>query len=144
MYITPREDTTAPVALLHDFSLEMTGKDIDSLRDARSAIPDGTRVNVTYLAHENLALRVEAARTVRDLGLVAVPHVSARRLTSRAALDEFLGTLRAHGNTERIFLVAGDPRTPDGPYADSLAVIDSGTLEADSYTHLTLPTKRIV
>ena len=76
MFLTPREGTSSQVALTHDFSLEMTGKDIDALRDASSAIPAGTKVNVTYLAHEDLGLRVKAARTVRDMGLVAVPHLS--------------------------------------------------------------------
>ncbi|GAA1125619.1 methylenetetrahydrofolate reductase [Nocardioides aquiterrae] len=129
MYRTPREGTSAPTDLLHDFSLEITGKDADALSGARAAIPAGTRVHVTYLAHEDLALRVAAARTVRRLGLVAVPHVSARRLGSRAELDEFVGGLRADGNAEHLFLVAGDPRTPAGPFADTLAVIESGVLE---------------
>ncbi|PXY27667.1 methylenetetrahydrofolate reductase [Prauserella muralis] len=129
MFLTPREGTTSRLDLLRDFSLEMTGKDVNSLHEASSGIPTGTRVNVTYLAHEDLRLRVTAARSVRDLGLVPVPHVSARRLRSRGALDEFLGALRADGNTDRLFLVAGDPRTPEGPYTDTLAIIESGVLE---------------
>ncbi|GAW47707.1 MULTISPECIES: methylenetetrahydrofolate reductase [unclassified Nocardioides] len=129
MSITPRGGASSAVGLLHDFSLEITGKDAGALRSAGAAIPAGTRVHVTYLAQEDLSLRLAAARTVREVGLVAVPHVSARRLRSRAEVDEFVGALRADGNAEHLFLVAGDPRTPEGPYADTLAVIESGVLE---------------
>jgi methylenetetrahydrofolate reductase (NADPH) len=126
---TPREGMSAQVALVHDFSLEITGKDSGSLLEAGALIPAGTRVNVTYLAQEDLQLRVAAARAVRELGLVAVPHVSARRLRSRAELDQFVGALRADGNADHLFLVAGDPRTPEGPFPDTVALIESGVLE---------------
>lgn len=33
-------------------------------------MPPGTRVNVTFLANEDLDTRVAAARTVRELGFV--------------------------------------------------------------------------
>jgi methylenetetrahydrofolate reductase (NADPH) len=57
-----------------------------------------------------------------------VPHVSARRLASPARLTEFLGRLRDAGLSEHIFVVGGDPSTPEGPYASSLDVIRTGML----------------
>jgi len=122
--------STTTTALLQDFSLEMTGKDVGELRAARSAVPAGTRVNVTYLAGEDLALRVEAARAVRELGFRPVPHVSARRLGSRAALGEFLAALQAVGASEELVVVGGDPSAPEGPFADALSVVESGLLPA--------------
>ncbi|MEU1183412.1 methylenetetrahydrofolate reductase [Streptomyces sp. NPDC005820] len=116
-------------SLLEDFSLEMTGKDVPKLEEARDLIPPGTRVNVTFLGNEDLALRLAAARAVKRLGFVPVPHISARRLPSRAALEEFLAGLRADGTGEDVFVVGGDPVRPEGPYEDALAVIRSGLLE---------------
>ncbi|MFF5288567.1 methylenetetrahydrofolate reductase [Paractinoplanes globisporus] len=113
--------------LLSDFSLEMTGKDTAELT---GPIPAGTRINVTFLGNEDLPMRVAAARAVKRLGCVPVPHVSARRLTSRTELADFLSALRAEGAAGEIFVVGGDPREPHGPYADALSVIDSGVLEA--------------
>ena len=40
--ISPAADRTAALALIDDFSLEMTGKDIPGLEEARDAIPAGT------------------------------------------------------------------------------------------------------
>ncbi|NAZ82410.1 methylenetetrahydrofolate reductase [Kineococcus sp. R8] len=121
--------TTTAGSLLEDCSLEMTGKDVAKLEEARSALAPGTRVNVTYLAGEDLAMRVAASRAVRDMGFVPVPHVSARRLRSQEQLEEFLGALQEVGATEEVFVVGGDPVTPEGPYEDSLAVIESGLLQ---------------
>jgi methylenetetrahydrofolate reductase (NADPH) len=115
--------------LLGGYSLEMTGKDAASLPEAAAAIPPGTRVNVTFLGHEDLATRVAAARVVKGLGLVPVPHVSARRLPSEAALKEFLSALQLAGASEHLVTVAGDPPEPEGPFPDALSIVRSGVLE---------------
>lgn len=121
--------TTTAGSLLEDCSLEMTGKDVPKLEEARAAIPPGTRINVTYLANEDLPMRVAASRAVREWGFLPVPHISARRLRSQEQLEEFLSALQEVGATEEVFVVGGDPTTPEGPYEDSLAVIESGLLQ---------------
>lgn len=116
-------------ALLRDFSLEMTGKDVPALEEAAAVVPPGTRINVTFLGNEDLGMRVAAARAVREHGFVPVPHLSARRLRSRAELEEFLAALAEVGAAEHVFVVGGDPETPEGPYPDSLSVIRTGVLQ---------------
>ncbi|GGW72576.1 methylenetetrahydrofolate reductase [Streptomyces lucensis JCM 4490] len=123
-------------ALLDDFSLEMTGKDVARLEEARDSIPRGTRVNITFLAGEDLGTRLAAARAVKRLGLVPVPHISARRLPSRAALEEFLSGLAADGTAENVFAVGGDPARPEGPYADALALLRTGLLGRHGVRHV--------
>lgn len=112
-----------------DHSLEMTGKDVPHLLEARDTVPQGTRINVTYLENENVDVRLEAARAVRESGFVPVPHLSARRLTSEAMLAEYLGALQMIGATDEVFAVGGDPDVPHGPYADALSIIQSGLLQ---------------
>ncbi|WP_406150779.1 methylenetetrahydrofolate reductase [Streptomyces sp. NBC_01012] len=133
-------DSTAPKAanrpLLTDFSLEMTGKDVSGLEEAGPAIPAGTRINITFLGNEDLRTRLDAARAVRRLGFVPVPHVSARRLGSRAALEEFLAGLRADGTSADVFVVGGDPGRPEGPYEDALALIETGLLRRYGARHV--------
>lgn len=107
----------------------MTGKDVPGLEEAAAVIPQGTKVNVTFLGNEDLQMRVAAAKAVKDLGFVPVPHISARRLHSQAELEEFLGALQEVGATEHVFAVGGDPAEPDGPYPDSLSVIQTGLLQ---------------
>lgn len=126
--------TDAPrtaLALTESFSLEMTGKDTGTLSEAAAsgAIPAGTPINVTYLATEDLQTRLDAADRVRELGFVPVPHISARRLPSEDSLREYLAALQAIGAAERLFVIGGDPHTPEGPYEDALSVIRSGVLQ---------------
>lgn len=128
--------TATGTQLVDDYSLEMTGKDVDKLREAAHAIPAGTRVNVTFLGNEDLRMRVEAAKAVRELGFVPVPHISARRLKSQAELEEFLGELQQVGASDHVLVVGGDPKEPEGPYADSLSVIDTGLLPSFGVTEV--------
>ncbi|MFF9018834.1 methylenetetrahydrofolate reductase [Streptomyces eurythermus] len=123
-------------ALLDDFSLEMTGKDVPRLEEAQGGIPPGTRINITFLAGEDTETRLTAARAVKRLGFVPVPHISARRLPSRTALEEFLAGLAADGTAENVFVVGGDPARPEGPYEDALAVLRTGLLRRHGVRHV--------
>lgn len=113
-------------ALLQDFSLEMTGKDVEALREAAPSIPQGTRVNVTFLGNEDLQMRVTAAKAVKELGFIPVPHISARRLQSEDELKEFLQALADVDAAKHVFAVGGDPEEPMGPYGSSLEMLESG------------------
>jgi methylenetetrahydrofolate reductase (NADPH) len=117
-----------PTRLLDDFSLEMTGKDVPSLLEAAPLIPPGTRTNVTFLGNEDLPMRLTATKAVLDGGFVPVPHISARRITGAAMLEEYLAALQTQGTSEHVFAVGGDPATPLGPYEDSLDLIKTGLL----------------
>ncbi|MFG2953667.1 methylenetetrahydrofolate reductase [Streptomyces sp. NPDC048291] len=136
--MTPVNSTSAAVStsLLEDFSLEMTGKDVPKLEEARDTIPQGTRINVTFLGNEDLRMRLDAARTVKRLGFVPVPHFSARRLGSRADFEQFLTGLRTDGTCDNVFAVGGDPARPEGPYEDSLSLIESGLLQEYGVRHV--------
>ncbi len=125
----PIANSGSALELVRDFSLEMTGKDVPGLEEAKHAIPLGTKINVTFLGNEDLEMRVAAAKAVKDLGFVPVPHISARRLASQGQLEEFLGRLQEVGATEHVFAVGGDPAEPEGPYEDSLSLIRTGLLQ---------------
>ncbi len=124
--------------LLGEFSLEMTGKDVQKLAESRGAIPLGTRINVTFLENEDLTMRLTAARAIKASGFVPVPHISARRLLSQATLEEFLAALKAEDASENVFVVGGDPAAAQGPYEDSLSVIQSGLLRHYGVGHISV------
>lgn len=125
--------TTGPVRdrvarLLADGSLEMTGKDVAALSEAQPPIPAGTRMNVTFLGNEDLAMRVAAVQAVLDHALLPIPHLSARRLGSLEQLEAYLARLQEVGGSQRVFVVGGDPATPEGPFRSALDLIRSGVL----------------
>lgn len=124
--------------LLAGFSLEMTGKDIPALEEARPSLPVGTRINVTFLGNEDVDMRVAASAAVKAAGMVPVPHISARRLQSEAEFEGFLSRLAEGGLTHSIFAVAGDPPHPMGPYPDALSLITSGLLQRHGVGHVSI------
>src|SRR5882757_4521782 len=128
---TAVQSRVEPQNLLAQYSMEITAKDVEALRGARHGIPSGTAISVTFLPGEDMAARVSAAAVVRSLGFEPVPHISARRVQSREELGVFLERLRQEATVERVFVVAGDPPQPLGPFNDALAVIESRQL-ADS------------
>lgn len=119
----------APANMVDGYSLEMTAKEIEGLREAAPLIRPGTQVAVTFLPGEELAQRVEAAVLVRELGFEPIVHLSARRIESAEQLDWYLGEITTKASVKRVFIIAGDPPEPEGPYSDSLQIIETGLLE---------------
>lgn len=115
--------------MVDGYSLEMTAKELDGLRQAAALIRPGTQIAITFLPGEEMAQRVEAAKLVRELGFEPIAHLSARRIESEAQLDGYLARLAAEAGVKRAFIIAGDPPEPEGPYQDSLQIIESGLLE---------------
>lgn len=111
------------------YSLEMTAKDIGSLRAAAPAIRPTAPVAVTFLPNEDPAARTAAVKAVRDLGFEPMPHFSARRIGSAADFEGYLAAAVAEAGVKRCFVIAGDPSTPEGPFPDSMALIASGAFE---------------
>lgn len=115
--------------LLDRYSLEITSKDVPALKAASSNIPAGTAISVTYLHQESVDNRIAAAVAARQCRLDPVPHIAARRLRSAEEFTSLLSRFRAEASVDRVFVIAGDVASVDGPYADSLAIIRSGLLE---------------
>jgi len=115
-------------ALLKGYSIEMTAKDIAHLEEAADVIPPGTKIPVTFLPGETFDMRIAAAKRVRELGFLPIPHLSARRLHSQEELEGFLARLQQEVGTDHAIVVAGHPPQPLGPYEDALSIIRSGLL----------------
>lgn len=116
-------------AFINAFSLEVSAKAMPALRAEADRIPRGTVISIPWLASEDDDVRLAAVRTVRALGFEPMPHLSARRIGSRTALERFLERATSEAGVERCLLIAGDLATPAGPFADSASIIETGRLE---------------
>lgn len=119
----------APATMTDGYSLEMTARDIDALTLAAPRVVPDTPIAVTFLPGETMDARIAAAVRIRDLGFEPMPHLSARRIGSHAELAAMVERLTAEAGVERMFIVAGDPPVPAGPFADTLSVLRTGLLE---------------
>ena len=129
-YAAIHPDWEKPMTNMVDgYSLEMTAKEIEGLHEAAGLIRPGTQVAVTFLPGEELEQRVQAAVQVRELGFEPIVHLSARRIESVEQLDWYLGEISSKAGVTRVFIIAGDPPEAEGPFSDSLQLIETGLLE---------------
>lgn len=111
------------------YSLEVSVKDMPALTAAAPGIVPASTVSIPYLAREDDDARLAAALAVRQLGFEPMPHLSARRIASLAALASFVTRAVGEAGVERCFVIAGDPSIPVGPFSDSISLIETGIFE---------------
>jgi methylenetetrahydrofolate reductase (NADPH) len=116
-------------ALLSSASVEVSSRG-HQLGELRDHFPSGTDVTITFLPGDNYRHNVETAAALRRAGFNPVPHIAAREMPSREALDDFLARARGEAEVTRILLIAGDVAAAKGPFKSSFDVRASGLIEA--------------
>jgi methylenetetrahydrofolate reductase (NADPH) len=82
-----------------------------------------------FLKGDDTAQTVEACRALADGGLIPVPHIAARSMTSKDAVAGYLRRLTEEGGVTRVLLIGGDLETPRGPFPDALALLRTDLLQ---------------
>ncbi len=126
------ETAAAPATLadiLQTYSVEVTSRDRKSLEAAPQVLRPGTEVFIAALPGDSVDKLVSAAAGLRQAGLLPVPHVVARNIESRDALDELLERLVKEAGVDRVLTLGGDRDNPAGHYLSSLELIESGLIE---------------
>ena len=111
-------------------SIDVTAKAAGQAQEIAALLPSGTKVYVNHLARQTLADTAAACESLREAGLEPVPHLAARRVVSRGELEAFLVDLVSRTRVQKVLLVGGDERRPQGPYADSIGLLREGILGA--------------
>jgi methylenetetrahydrofolate reductase (NADPH) len=134
----PAQAAAEPASLagfLDGFSIEVMPRTAAKVEDFRALLPRGTRV---YVAHIDGTPEAEIAATVRrltDEGFAAMPHVPARGVESREALDRRLG-LYADAGAREALVIAGGIAEPRGPFAESMQLLETGLFDARGFRRL--------
>jgi len=115
--------------LLSSASVEVSSRG-HQLQELRDNFARGTDVTITFLPGDNYRHNVETASALRRAGYNPVPHIAAREMPSREALDDFLARARGEADVRRVLLIAGDLALAKGPFRSSLDICASGLIEA--------------
>ncbi|MGZ5875178.1 MAG: hypothetical protein ACXWKP_24075 [Bradyrhizobium sp.] len=124
-------------ALLSAASVEVSSRG-NQLSELQDNFRPGTDVTITFLPGDDYRHNVETAAALRRAGFNPVPHIAAREMPSREALDDFLARVRGEAGVTRILLIAGDVAAAKGPYRSSLDVCGSGLIEARGIARLSI------
>lgn len=114
---------------LPDYSAEVTTPDRAVLDRAAQLMPKDARVYVASLPNDTADRQIQVCSEVRDLGLIPVPHIVARNIENRDALDHMLQRLSQEAGVDRALILGGDRDVPAGDYDSSLQIIESGLLQ---------------
>jgi len=120
------------LSFLENFSIEATPHAAEEVDTYPDFLPRGTAVYVAHPPSSGLDEISSLAARVRELGYAPVPHLAARKLAGRQQLDSALGRMRDAGSN-RVLLVAGDVRTPAGPYESAMDVLETGLLKTHGF-----------
>ena len=123
--------------LLASASVEISshGHQLPELLDNFSG---GAEVTITFLPGDNYRHNVETAAALRRSGFNPVPHIAAREMSSREALDDFLARLRGEADVRRVLLIAGDVAGARGPFKSSSDVRATGLLQAHGIARISI------
>lgn len=125
-------DRAALAAFLDGFSIEVMPRTAAKVEDFRALLPQGTRVYVAHIDGVDEADMVATCRRLVDEGFTPMPHLPARGIESRDALDRRLAAYADVGVREAL-AIAGGIDTPRGPFADSMALLETGLLDARGF-----------
>jgi methylenetetrahydrofolate reductase (NADPH) len=125
------------MALLSSASVEVSSRG-HQLQDLRDNFRPGTDVTVTFLPGDNYRHNVDTASALRRADFNPVPHIAAREMPSREALDDFLARARGEADVTRVLLIAGDVAIAKGPFKSSRDVCASGLIEARGIARLSV------
>lgn len=133
---TDLHDPTAPndgararlAELITAGSLEMSPRELHRAGEIAALLPANTCVYVPSLPGLPLSRTLDAIAAIRNAGLDPVPHVSARHILDRDEFKSFLKQATTEHGVHRVMLIGGDESQPQGPYADSLQILEEGVL----------------
>jgi len=109
-------------------SIEVTPKQAIESADLPGLFPKGVRVYITDIGNECDVL-VKAARRVRDLNYIPVPHFAARRLTDSAALEDRIKAMAEHAGVTDVLVIGGGLEKPLGDFSSSMEVLETGLFD---------------
>jgi methylenetetrahydrofolate reductase (NADPH) len=112
--------------LLGEYSTEVIPRDRRCIEAAGELLVPGSEVFIAAVPGETQDEMVTAAVRLRELGLVPVPHVTARTLVDLRDADRLLGRLRDEAGLDRLLALGGDRDRPAGELHSSLQLIESG------------------
>ena len=114
--------------LINNGSIELCdgGKDIPALPDL---LPFQKSIFTPATKKRPLPVLIRTVQKLYDAGFDPVPHIAARRITSRHEVKTFLKEAVEECGVHRVLVIGGDVEKPVGPYDSAGAFLSSGVLE---------------
>jgi methylenetetrahydrofolate reductase (NADPH) len=125
----PAGERRAIAALLAGASVELSSRIPSEIDACTGLLERGTAVYVSMPPGQTYHGTVALAARLARAGFRPVPHVAARRIASREALDDYLGRAAGEAGVDRALVIGGDSDREIGPFDSSLALLETGLFQ---------------
>jgi methylenetetrahydrofolate reductase (NADPH) len=115
-------------ALLAGASIEISPKETRHAGELAQLLGRSAGVYIHSVPGFTAEERLESLGQLHRAGLEPVPHIAARRVTTRERTRELLRRWVGEHGVRRVLLIGGDETPPRGPYADSVQYLEEGLL----------------
>jgi len=133
---SPEEERSSIQALLAGASLEISSQDPAEIDASAGLFEPGTAVYISMPPGQTCHGTVALAARIKRAGFRPMPHVAARRIASREALDEYLARAAGEAGVDSAFVIAGDSDRASGPFDSSLALLETGLFQRHGIVHV--------
>src|SRR5260221_9600361 len=133
---SPEDERRNIQALLAGPSLELSSRDPAEIDACADLLEPGTAVYISMPPGQTYHGTVALAARLRRAGFCPVPHVAARRIASRDALDEYLARAAGEASVDSALVIAGDSDRASGPFESSLALLETGLFQRHGIVHV--------
>src|SRR5690242_1713255 len=109
-------------ALLAGASLELSSRDPAEIEACVGLLEPGAAVYISSPPGQTYHGTVALAARLSRAGFRPVPHVAARRIAGREALDDYLGRIAGEAGVASVLVIGGDSDRAGGAFDSSLAL----------------------
>ena len=114
---------------LSRLSIEITPKQAEKLPLIKENIPAGSSVYVAQIEEGDLHAQIEALVAIRAQGLEPIPHVPARFVKNRDALENRLKSYRDRAQVDHVLVLGGGAPEPVGDYDAAIQILETGLFQ---------------
>jgi len=118
-------------------SIEISPKHALEMEHLETLIPAASRVYITDVGTHDVLDMARACQRLTELGLIAVPHIAARRLINRIDLETRVKRY-ADAGVYDVLVVGGGLERPAGEISSTMEVLASGILDANGITQIAI------
>ena len=122
--------------ILMDFSIEVMPKMLSKIEDITSIIPKNTRVYIAHLEGCKIEDMIASAKKLNDDGFKVMPHIPARLIESKAALDDLIERYQGEANVTEALILAGGRTKPVGEFESSIDLLKTEVFGKNGFKHL--------
>src|SRR3977135_4183426 len=127
--MSPEDERRNIQALLVGASLELSSRAPAEIDACADLLDPGTAVYISMPPGQTYHGNVALAARLKRAGFHPVPHIAARRIASRNALEEYLARAAGEAGGVGALVIAGDSDRPSGPFDSSRALLETGLFQ---------------